>query len=67
MLILKLLLFYLLSLPVSHLLLGRIIHLDYLSTEKKINRLKSIFYIPLFNIVVYLIYLLIVIGKFKRP
>ncbi len=67
MLILKILFFYILTIPVCNLLLNRIINIEYLITEKKVRRLKRVFYIPFLNISTYFIYLLIVIIKFKRP
>lgn len=67
MLILKILFFYILTIPVCNLLLNRIINIEYLITEKKVRRLKRVFYIPFLNITTYFIYLLIVIIKFKRP
>lgn len=67
MLILKILFFYILSIPVCNMLLDRIINLEYLITEKKVKKLKSIFYIPFINIITYFSYLLMVIVKFKRP
>ena len=67
MLILKILFFYILSIPLCNVLLDRIINLEYLITEKKVKKLKSLFYIPFINITTYFIYLLVVIIKFKRP
>lgn len=67
MLILKILFFYILSIPLCNVLLNRIINLEYLITEKKVKKLKSLFYIPVINITTYFIYLLVVIIKFKRP
>jgi hypothetical protein len=67
MLILKILFFYILTIPICNVLLNRIINLEYLITEKKVKKLKSIFYIPFVNIITYFTYLLIVIIKFKRP
>lgn len=67
MLILKILFFYILSIPLCNVLLNRIINLEYLITEKKVKKLKSLFYIPFINITTYFIYLLVVIIKFKRP
>ncbi len=67
MLILKILFFYILSIPLCNMLLDRIINLEYLITEKKVKKLKSIFYIPFINIITYFSYLLMVIVKFKRP
>jgi hypothetical protein len=67
MLMLKIFFFYVLSIPVCNVLLDRIINLEYLITEKKVKKLKSIFYLPFVNIITYFIYLLVVIVKFKRP
>jgi len=67
MLILKILFFYILTIPVCNLLLNRIINIEYLITDKRVRRLKRVFYIPFLNISTYFIYLLIVIIKFKRP
>lgn len=64
---LKIFFFYVLSIPVCNVLLDRIINLEYLITEKKVKKLKSIFYLPFVNIITYFIYLLVVIVKFKRP
>ena len=66
-LLIKIAIVFLISLPISHFLLDRIINIGYLMEEKTLDNLKKIFYIPTLNVIIYFFYLIHIILKFKRP
>lgn len=65
--IILLLVFLVVSFPLSHILMKRGMVLDYVTTDKNRKRITKFFYIPYLNVLISISYLIWVIIKFKRP
>lgn len=57
----------LVSFPLSHFLLKKGMEMDYNLTFGGEKELSKFFYIPYLNVIIYFIYIIWVIVKFKRP
>lgn len=57
----------LITFPLSHVLIKKVVVMDYNLTPKKQKGLIKFFYIPYLNVIISFFYLIWVIIKFKRP